>query len=88
MKIRRWSRAERDSTTQSITTTATLNLTGQAELLRLRKRERTIAHGARNFIGYLAFYNGKPYHSKLGYQSPLQYERDFYMNAPEENVRF
>jgi putative transposase len=32
-------------------------------------------------IDYLAFYNGKRSHSKLGYQSPLLYERDFYRKA-------
>jgi len=29
-------------------------------------------------IDYLAFYNGKRAHSKLGYQSPLVFEREFY----------
>jgi len=29
-------------------------------------------------IDYLAFYNGKRAHSKLGYQSPLAFEREFY----------
>jgi putative transposase len=32
-------------------------------------------------IDYLAFYNGKRAHSKLGYQSPLQFERAFYRKA-------
>lgn len=32
-------------------------------------------------IDYLAFYNGKRAHSKLGYQSPLQFEREFYNKA-------
>jgi transposase InsO family protein len=31
-----------------------------------------------SIIDYLAFYNGKRTHSKLGYQSPLQFEREFY----------
>jgi len=26
----------------------------------------------------LAFYNGKRAHSKLGYQPPLEFEREFY----------
>ena len=29
-------------------------------------------------IDYMAFYNGKRAHSKLGYQSPLDFEREFY----------
>ena len=28
-------------------------------------------------IDYLAFYNGKRTHSKLGYKSPLEFEREF-----------
>ncbi len=31
-----------------------------------------------SIIDYLTFYNGKRTHSKLGYQSPLQFEREFY----------
>jgi len=40
--IGRWSRAERGPTTPSITNTAALNLTGQAELLRLRKENEQL----------------------------------------------
>jgi putative transposase len=29
----------------------------------------------------LAFYNGKRAHSKLGYQSPLEFEREFYKES-------
>jgi hypothetical protein len=31
-----------------------------------------------SIIDYLAFYNGKRTHSKLGYQSPSEFEREFY----------
>jgi transposase InsO family protein len=34
-----------------------------------------------SIIYYLAFYNGRRIHSKLGYQSPLQFEKDFYRKA-------
>jgi transposase len=40
--IGRWSRAERGPTSPSITNTAALNLTGQAELLRLRKENEQL----------------------------------------------
>jgi len=39
---------------------------------------RTKASAKLSVIDYIAFYNGKRMHSKLGYQSPLQFERDFY----------
>ncbi len=32
-------------------------------------------------IDYLAFYNGKLSYSKLGYQSPIIFEREFYNNV-------
>ncbi|MBY0473859.1 MAG: IS3 family transposase [Nitrosomonas sp.] len=31
-----------------------------------------------SIIDYVDFYNGKRAHSKLGYHSPLQYERIFW----------
>ena len=31
-----------------------------------------------SIIDYLAFYNGKRAHSKLSYESPLEFEREFY----------
>jgi len=34
-----------------------------------------------SIIDYLAFYNGKRAHSKLSYQSSLEFEREFYKNA-------
>ena len=39
---------------------------------------RTKAAAKLNIIDYLAFYNGRRIHSKLGYQSPFQFEKDFY----------
>jgi transposase len=40
--IGRWSRAERGAATTSATKTAALNITGQAELLRLRKENEQL----------------------------------------------
>lgn len=34
-----------------------------------------------SIIDYLAFYNGKRAHSKLSYQSPLEFEREFYKES-------
>lgn len=39
---------------------------------------RTKEEAKLSMLDYLAFYNGKRTHSKLGYQSPLQFEREFY----------
>ena len=39
---------------------------------------RTLEEAKLSVIDYLAFYNGKRIHSTLGYQSPLQFERDFF----------
>lgn len=32
-------------------------------------------------IDYLAFYNGRRVHSTLDYQSPIEFEREFFKNA-------
>ena len=45
------------------------------------KNFRTKEAAKLSIIDYLAFYNGKRTHSKLGYQSPLQFEREFYRKA-------
>jgi len=42
---------------------------------------RTKAAAKPSVIDYLAFYNGRRSHSKLGYQSPLNFERGFYRKA-------
>jgi len=34
-----------------------------------------------SIIDYLAFYNGRRIHTKLGYQSPLKFEQEFYRKA-------
>ena len=39
---------------------------------------RTQAEAKLSIIDYLAFYNGSRTHSKLGYLSPLNFERDFF----------
>jgi putative transposase len=39
---------------------------------------RTKASAKLSIIDYLAFYNGSRSHSKLDYQSPLEFEREFY----------
>ena len=35
-----------------------------------------------SIIDYLAFYNVRRAHAKLGYQSPLEFEREFYRKVP------
>ena len=45
------------------------------------ERFRTKEAAKLSIIDYLAFYNGKRTHSKLGYQTPLDFERDFYRKA-------
>jgi putative transposase len=45
------------------------------------ERVRTKEAAKQSIIGYLAFYNGRRSHSKLSYQSPLKFEREFYMKA-------
>jgi putative transposase len=39
---------------------------------------RTKTSAKLSIIDYLAFYNGRRSHSTLGYQSPLEFEREFY----------
>ncbi len=39
---------------------------------------RTREEATLSIIDYLAFYNGKRTHSKLGYQSPIEFERIFH----------
>jgi transposase InsO family protein len=45
------------------------------------ERFKTKESAKLSIIDYLAFYNGKRIHSKLGYQSPLEYEREFYKES-------
>ncbi len=45
------------------------------------ERFRTQAAAQLSIIDYLAFYNGSRTHSKLGYLSPLSFERNFYSNV-------
>jgi putative transposase len=45
------------------------------------ERFRTQEAAKLSVLDYLAFYNGKRTHSKLGYKSPLEFERDFFKNA-------
>ncbi len=42
------------------------------------ERFKTKAEAKLSIIDYLAFYNGKRKHSKLGYLSPLDFECDFF----------
>ena len=42
------------------------------------ERVRTKEAAKLSVIDYVAFYNGKRAHSKLGYQSPLDFEQEFY----------
>jgi transposase InsO family protein len=45
------------------------------------ERFSTKASAKLSIIDYFAFYNGEQSHLKLGYQSPLKFERDFYRKA-------
>ena len=42
------------------------------------ERFRTKEAAKLSVIDYVAFYNGKRAHSKLSYQPPLDFEREFY----------
>ena len=50
------------------------------------ERFRTKVQAKQSIIDYLAFYNGRRSHSKLGYQSPLEFEREFYRNSGLKKV--
>jgi transposase InsO family protein len=47
----------------------------------LTPKSSELKHRPNSIIDYLAFYNGKRTRSKLGYQTPLNFERDFYRKA-------
>ena len=50
-----------------------------AALKKLGVPDSVIEEAAKlSIIDYLAFYNGKRMHSTLSYQSPLEFEREFY----------
>ncbi|BBL57816.1 IS3 family transposase [Methylomonas koyamae] len=42
---------------------------------------KTQAAAKLSVIDYLAFYNGRRSHSTLGYQSPIEFEREFSRDA-------
>jgi transposase InsO family protein len=42
---------------------------------------RTKEAAKQSLLDYLAFYNGRRSHSTCGYQSPLQFERDYLKNV-------
>ena len=45
------------------------------------ERFKTRKEAKSSVIDYLAFYNGRRSHSKLGYKAPLDFEREFYSKA-------
>jgi transposase InsO family protein len=45
------------------------------------ERFKTRAEAALSVVDYFAFYNGRRSHSKLGYQTPLAYEKAYYNKA-------
>ncbi|MBK8816952.1 MAG: DDE-type integrase/transposase/recombinase [Methylococcaceae bacterium] len=47
---------------------------------------RTKTSANLSIIDYLAFYNGRRSNSNLDYQSPLQFERDFYKKTAKKKV--
>jgi len=43
--------------------------------------EKTKQAAKQSLLDYLAFYNGRRSHSICGYQSPLQFEREYLNNV-------
>lgn len=45
------------------------------------EKYKTKAAAKLSVVDYLAFYNGRQSHSALGYQTPIEFEREFFNNA-------
>jgi len=46
-----------------------------------QRRRHFSSQAKLSVIDYLAFYHGRRPHSKLGYQIPLEFERDYFSKA-------